>query len=305
MSEHPEYVSYAFNAIRVISTEEWLQEDIESFTQRWGGVDLSTFARVLHQAQGDDQMVAAFALGHTRSAWAKDLLLPFLQSDDPGVRWAAALSLGDMKEERAQPVLVQMLHEFLPPPYTPLGEAGPDWFEIEHLHVAHLLGRWGDVALIPIVRETLVRVWQVERDAPENINEVGTQDLRLYQDELAYALGQLGAFNALTGLDALAPRYRVWTVNLAFGYLNAQDRYRNNCIGLITDLSFGKHRDLSTLLLQVLHQQVGLSVQEARAYVQGYGEDYFHEWSNFGTMQEHGESEDQDAASGTTDSDCI
>ena len=69
MSQHPDYVEYAFNVIRVINTEEWLQEDIEAFTQRWGGVDLATFA-----------------IGHTRSRWARDLLIPFLQSDDPGVR---------------------------------------------------------------------------------------------------------------------------------------------------------------------------------------------------------------------------
>jgi hypothetical protein len=50
MSQHPEYVTHAFNAIRVISTEEWLREDMEAFTQRWGGVDLTTFERVLHQA---------------------------------------------------------------------------------------------------------------------------------------------------------------------------------------------------------------------------------------------------------------
>src|SRR5260370_28945868 len=149
MSTLPDYVASAFRAIRVISTEEWLQEDIAAFQERWGAVDLLTFARVLQQAQGDDQMVAAFAIGHTRSAWARDLLLPFLRSDDPGVRWAAALSLGEMKYERARPVLARMLGEFLPPPYTPLGEAGPDWFEARHMPVAHLLGRSGDPALSP------------------------------------------------------------------------------------------------------------------------------------------------------------
>ncbi len=123
----PDSVEHAFNAIRVINTEEWLQEDIEAFQERWGGVDL----------------------------------LPFLQSNDPGVRWAAALSLGEMKDERARPVLIRMLGEFLPPPFTPLGEVGPDWFEVRHMHVAHLLGRWGAPALISVLRETLVRVWQV------------------------------------------------------------------------------------------------------------------------------------------------
>ncbi len=168
MLEQPEYVEYAFNAIRLINTEEWMQEDIKAFVLHWGGVDLATFAHVLYHGQGEDQMVAAFAIGHTRSAWAREWLLPFLQSDEPGVRWAAALSLGEMKDERAKPVLVHMLQEFLPPPYTPLHEMGPDWFEVKHIHVADLLGRCGDPALVLALRETLARGWQVERDAPDH-----------------------------------------------------------------------------------------------------------------------------------------
>lgn len=305
MADRPAYVEYAFNAIRVISTEVWIQEDIAAFTQRWGGVDLATFVHVLHHGQVDDQMVAAFAIGHTRSAWARELLLPFLQSDDPGVRWASALSLGEMKEERARPVLVQMLGEFLPPPYRSPGEVGPDWFEVRHMHVADLLGQWGDPALIPLLRETLVRVWQVECDAPEYLELSGTQLWRAYQDELAYALGQLGAFDALADLEVPAHRSRVWTVNLALGYLNAQANYGNTCSGLLTDLALGKHQELSSLLLQVLQQWAGLSLQEAAAYVQGYGEDYFHGWIELGAVEEHSLNEGREALPDTLGADRV
>ncbi len=34
MSKQPEYVEYAFNAMPLISTQEWIQEDIEAFVQR-------------------------------------------------------------------------------------------------------------------------------------------------------------------------------------------------------------------------------------------------------------------------------
>lgn len=288
MSQHPDYVEYAFNAVRVISTEEWLQDDIEVFTQRWGGVNLATFVHVLYQAQGEDQMVAAFAIGHTRSRWARDLLIPFLQSDDPGVRWATVLSLGEMKDELAKPVLIQMLQEFLPPPYTALGEVGPDWFEIEHLRVAHLLGRWSDPTLISVLHETLARVWQVERDALEDINQTGTQIRRDYQDELAYALGQLGGFDALTGLEVPPPRRRVWMVNLAMGYLNVQERYRSNCIGLIGDPMHAEaYQELYPLLLHILQQRVGLTFEEATSYLQGYGRDYFNRWNKPEDIQQH------------------
>jgi len=299
MSEQSDNVEYAFNAVRVISTEEWIQEDIEAFTQRWGGVDLATFVHVLRQAQGEDQMVAAFAIGHTHSAWARDLLLPFLQSDDPGVKWAAALSLGEMKEERARPVLVHLLQEFLPPPYTPRGEVGPDWFEMEQLYVARLLGPWRDPALIPALSETLMRVFQIERHAPAHED---LQIWREYQDELAYALGQLGAFNALTSLDAPAPRKRVWTVNMAMGYLNVQERYRSTCIGLFGDpVHVRDYQELHPFLLQVLQQKVGLSLLEATSYLQGYGGDYFSQWgSGLQEIQERSiqeTSESQDTSS--------
>ncbi len=112
-----------------------------------------------NSAYGDDQIVATFAIGHTRSAWGRDLLRPFLQSDGPRVRWAAALSLGEIKDERARPVLVQTLQEFLPPPYTPRGAMGHDWFEMEQLQVADLPGHWGDPVLVPALHETLERVW--------------------------------------------------------------------------------------------------------------------------------------------------
>ncbi len=127
---------------------------MKAFAQRWGGLDLVPFAYVLQHAQGEDQMVAAFAIGHTLSAWARELLLPFPLSNDPRVRWAAALPLGDMREAQVLAVLKGMLQEFLPPPYTPVGEVRPEWFEARHLHVASIFGQWGDPALIPVFQDT-------------------------------------------------------------------------------------------------------------------------------------------------------
>ncbi len=201
-------------------------------------------------------------------------LAPFLHSDDPGVKWAAVLSLGEMRDERARPVLVEMLQAFLPPPYTPPGEVGPDWFEMKQKQVARLLGRWGDPLLIPVLRETLTRVWQIEQNAPDH-QGLRTQVWAQYRDELAYALGQLDAFDALADLHVPAPRRRVWTVNMAFGYLHAQACYKSSCLGIVTDMSSGKHQDLRPILLQVLQQKSGLSSQEAAVHLQEYGRNYF------------------------------
>lgn len=76
---------------------------------------------------------------------------------------------------------------------------------------------------------------RVEQYAPHDVNHAGRYHLRLYQDELAYALGQIGAFDALVSLNVPADRKRVWTVNPAMGYLNVQERYCTTCLGFISD----------------------------------------------------------------------
>ena len=284
MSNQPEYVEYAFNAIRIISTEEWIQEDIEAFTRRWGGIDLSTFRHVLQHGHGEDRMIAAFAIGHTHSTWASDLLYPFLQNEGAGLRWAAALSLSAMNDERARPVLIQALQEFLPPPHTPPGEVGHDWFDMKHMAVAALLSQWKNPSVIAALRETLVRVWQVERDAPAH------KDLQMwshYEDALAYALGRLGTFDMLATLDESELRKRLCAVNMAMGYLNVREYYRTGIMQLLSGPIFEEaYQELLTLLLQVLQQKIGLSRQEATSYLQSYCSDYFDRWDKRGKIPE-------------------
>ena len=133
MAAWPAYVEYAFGAIQIIATDE---EYIKDFAAHWGGLELATFARALREGQYKDQEVAAFAVGYTVSTWARDLLLPFLHHEHPEVRWAAALTLGEMREEAAFPMLINMLQEFLPP--HPAVEF--DWYDVQHMHVASILG---------------------------------------------------------------------------------------------------------------------------------------------------------------------
>lgn len=268
ITSRPNYAEYAFNTINVLSIDEYVQQDIEAFAQRWGGLDLSTFAHVLQYARGEDQVIAAFAVGYTPSAWAKELLLPFLHSDNTQLRWAVALSLGEMKEPQALPVLIKMLQEFLPQP--PSNQAEYDWFEIQHMHVASLLGRWGDTSAIPVLRDTLERVWLVEQQHPDTNVQIWWH----YQEALAYALGQLGTLDVLIDMKLPIYRYRYWTIHNVMGYLNAEECHKNSVIRIMQQMTpFGQYRDLYTLLLQVLQQKVGLSLQEAELFIQSYNDD--------------------------------
>jgi hypothetical protein len=245
-----------------------MQEAIQAFAQRWRGLDLSTFAHILQHAQGEDQVIAAFAVGYTHSAWAKALLLPFLHSDNTQLRWAVALCLGEMREPEALPMLVQMLQEFLPPP--PSTHAEYDWFEVEHMHVARLLGYYGDTSIIPTLSETLERIWLLEQQHPD----ANVQWWWYYQEALAYALGQLGTLDAPTNMQLPIYRYRYWTIHSAMGYLNAEESYKNSIVRIMQPMiDYGQYRDLYKLLLQVLQQKVGLSLQEAELFIRSYNDD--------------------------------
>lgn len=208
VTELPAYVKYAFSAIEVLSVDDEYQWD---FARRWGGLSLAIFARALREGDRHDQQVSAFAIGYSESAWARDLLLPVLHSEFPEVRWAAALMLGQRREEAAFPVLIKMLQEFLPPH----GSVDHDWYDVQHMHVARLLGSWGKREAIQPLHDTLALLWQVEQQRPPY------EDVQMwshYQDAMVYALGQLEAFDVLDDLDVSPERKRFWMVTLVMGY---------------------------------------------------------------------------------------
>jgi hypothetical protein len=269
MVERPDYVEYAFSAILVLGTAE---DYLRDFAEHWDGLDLETFARALREGDRLDQQVAAFAIGYAESTWARDLLLPLLHSAYPEVRWAAALSLGDRREEAAFPVLVDMLQEFLPPNPPVVYE----WYELEHPHIARLLGTWGKREAIKPLRDTLAKLWQVEQHPPADRSP---QILWNYQDALVYALGQLGAFDALTNLNIPQERARFWKVTEVMGYLNAEHCFKKGVLQIVQGARFEKPlAEFLTLVSTLLQEKMGMSAEEADFAVKNYDSDYFDRW---------------------------
>lgn len=270
MTDYPAYVRYAFSAVRVIDIEEYENQAIEAFIAHWGDLTLTTFARVLREGEGEDQQIAVFALGYTESHWAKDLLLPYLHHERSEVRWAAALTLGEMRVEAAFPALIQMLQEFFPP-HLPVE---CDWYDVKHMHVAHIFGSWGKQEAIEAIKETLQRIWQAE----EKMRAEG-QDIQMeayYEDALAYALGQLGAFDALADLEVSPSRRKFWAITLVLGYLNVEHLAHNTLIGLLVDVPGNK--ELAELLSPVpalLQEKMDFSKQESAAFSEIYQNEYF------------------------------
>lgn len=271
MTEWPDYVEYAFSAIQIIGTDE---EYIQDFSARWGAPGLVNFAQALQQGTFKDQQVAAFVLGYSESTWARDLLLPFLQHEHPKVRWTVALVLGDRREDAAFPVLLNMLQEFLPP--HPHYSVDHDWYDVQHIHVANILGSWGNPAAIPALHDTLTKMWQIEQSRSFDANP---QMWWPYQDALAYALGQLGAFDVLTDLNLTQQRKHLWSVNLVMGYLNARKIYKKDIWGIILDLSLhGDTTKFLDLVATLLEEKMGLTPQEAQSFLKVYSDDYTERW---------------------------
>ena len=139
MSHWPDSVSYAFEQLGY----EDYEEPLALFVKRWGGLDVETFARVLKEGQGDDSVLAIFALGSTGKPWACELLLPFLQSAQPMERWASAVCLGKMREEQALPVLLRTLTEFFPPKEWPSFQGDGLWlYNGWRLQIILILAEW-------------------------------------------------------------------------------------------------------------------------------------------------------------------
>ncbi|HEU0001450.1 MAG TPA: HEAT repeat domain-containing protein [Ktedonobacteraceae bacterium] len=265
MVEYPAYVRYAFRAIRVIDAEEYENEAIEAFLARWGDLALTTFARVLREGEYEDQQIAVFALGYTESHWAQDLLLPYLSHKRPEVRWAAALTLGKMRVEAAFLVLIQMLQEFFPP-HPP---ADYSWYDVKHMHVAHLLGSWGKQEAVAALKETLQHIWRAELQLKAQGDDVQME--AHYEDALAYALGQLGAFDALADLEASPSRHKLWAITLVLGYLNMERLARDTLLGFLAG-PFGKENRAALLapVPALLQEKMGFSEQEAADFSEIY-----------------------------------
>lgn len=261
MSEWPTYITKAFLAFYEYGTEE---EPIEEFASRWGGLDLEIFTHVLEVGQGQDKIIALFALGYSGQPQARTALLPFLHSQVRMERWASALCLGEVQEEQAFPVLQDMLLEGLFDQQVARPDTVEDvvWYEGYRGLVAYLLGSWDNPRLVPQLRQALQASWKREQQvrAPVPLSPWAwyLSSYHTFQDALASALGRLDAFGALMQLELPASRLRIALFKLVLGHLSASKgyRYRDFPWQMITD------KALREDIIRVLEQRFGLSADE-------------------------------------------
>lgn len=153
---------------------------------------------------------------------ARAALVPYLHHHQPRIRWAAALSLGWLRDERAIPALSRMLTDQLP-------EGGAaEYEERDGLAYDECLDQWRCGALIRVIlnlrtpvfasslQSALARMLELEhawaarfgapllhdearREWPD-LNSPGIEAWARYQDMLVFALGRIGAFDALASV---------------------------------------------------------------------------------------------------------
>lgn len=234
-------------------------QDVEAyfaaFLATWGSYDLSSLHRAFETGNEFNRLFAIWALGSTRSETAQTTLRPLLFSDQPLERWASAIALAEnYHDTRALPILWHMLTEMLPPcPDTHSIAVLDRKFSASEYYfgwrreVPSLLGAWREASSVPALRKALQAALAIELawdnlrgqvDA-ETDRTLGTRgDWNEFESDIVYALGQLGGFGALAGIEGSeAPIYSSsgvrnvqplpshldhWRIHLTLGSLHGQ-----------------------------------------------------------------------------------
>lgn len=287
--------------------DEKMEEIVETFLQHWGGFDANAFTQALQQGQETDRVFALFALSLFAPPGVEAFFVPFLRSPVRKERWASAIALGRMRDERAFAVLQEVLVEEME--YCPLHadknltwivgekakEAGErfggradwdrlvdsaflqawyeketyidlyDWHLCHRVTIAQVFGDWKDPRAIPVLRQALAHCWRIEQLPAEQggIPRGGylKEAWHRLEDKLAYALGQLEAWNALDELELPQERFSLARMYLVFGalHVNLHSLYNGDILRLVVAGTINSHA-----VRRVLHEQFGLDATLAR-----------------------------------------
>ncbi len=247
---------------------------IEAFAKRWGGVDVSTLERIVREGQGEDKAIAIGALGSTNSRHRRTLLAPLLHSPLRLERWTSAEALGWLHDKRALAVLHSALQDPFVPPDRPFDEESL-WDIGSRTTMTSIVGDWGQPSSIPVLRSALQAMWQWEQlhlvHPFEGYEHNYVTPWQSYHYDLAYALGQLGAFGALTGIPLSD---QAASVKHLPGPGDLQTRQHQHDLYMLMC-----KKPMQKRVAKVLEQRFGLTEAEQRFYIERYSTDFLREGS--------------------------
>lgn len=142
-----------------------------------------------------------------------------------------------------------------------------NWHLIHRLTITHLLGTWGDPQAIPAIIQTLRMCWEVEQLPRFQGRPSGGfgETWHQLEDDLAYALGQLKAWNVLNELDLPPVHFQIARMFFVFGSLQVNLRYLydGNITRLITIGTINPDR-----VSMILQEKFGLTEHECETSLQ-------------------------------------
>ncbi|HEU5375802.1 MAG TPA: hypothetical protein VFV38_10215 [Ktedonobacteraceae bacterium] len=246
----------------------------ETFISHWGGLDLEHMRRALDNGEGEEKVLAIFALGLSAAAGTADLLAPLLYQASRMERWASGICLGLMHDSRAFPVLESLLldgldtEEYIRVYTLALREQShtrtheQNWYAVYRWYAIQLLENWDSPTLLPTFKQTYAALWRIQqRLLPYRWLEVSNYDA------IAYALGQRKTSTLLDEVDVPSEYRNVARIYMALGHLHAQASSGTELAGLPSRISGLGHEMLVNETLQqevaiTLGQLFGLSLAE-------------------------------------------
>jgi|GEM_PF-2612090 hypothetical protein len=181
MQEMPNSVDYAYYPSYIHLALEMMPdlyspEDVDRLEEQWGELDEQTLLAALPVCEGVDRVFVLVAVGtccYTANPALKEVLLPFLESQVPMERWAAALCLGKLQEAQALPHLLTMLTEFLPPQEqymaAPRQHLVVTQYDLWRTYIPGLLATWHVSSLLPSLRQALLTLLSVQTAGPQSL----------------------------------------------------------------------------------------------------------------------------------------
>jgi hypothetical protein len=246
-------------------------EVCEAFASTWGGLDRAAFQQAFTHGQGEDRVVAIFALGTDATPQIAEQLLSLLTHSSLHMeRFACALCLGRMNEQRALPLIETLLLDGLDlAEYSKADEQNGDllyalkWCGTRRSELIYFLREWHSPTLIQTLRQTLQALWNIQQTLHPFPFEVNSYDA------VAYVLGARDAFAALNDIDFSIAQRNTALVYMALGHLYAHNRPERG-VNLLKEMR--SDAGIRQEVARVLSQYAGLSPQEQQDCVNNFEE---------------------------------
>lgn len=271
MSSWPDYVAHGFE---MIYGEYIPPEDVEAFSERWGGLHLDNFVEALKRGEEQDRLLALAVLGYSGDARMTTVLRPWLGSSDDKERWLSTIGLGRLKDEASYPALVALLTEFLPSEQQPWLFKEQGLFDDWRWTVVEVLSLWDIPSPVPALRKAYQGSVEAEQYVPPSARHIILELWFRYQEMLCRDLGKSGALGVFTDLHLPPVHRKIGIVNIALGFCHIEEKYEQYRLLYEWD----NDEEMLKALHMVLETRFGLTEAERIDYLDVAKETLGQQW---------------------------